>query len=83
MVTDTTVYFDDMEENPNCRRALSESPPPARLSDWWQHASEGALPGVILTGTVIENGEQYLARSLDLRTLDLSRGNRARYAADG
>ncbi|MEM1437968.1 MAG: hypothetical protein AAGF61_03245 [Pseudomonadota bacterium] len=82
MVTDTTVYFDDMEENPNCRRALSESPPPARLSDWWQHASEGALPGVILNGTVIENGEQFLASSLDLRSLDLSRGNRARFAAD-
>ncbi|MEO1596021.1 MAG: hypothetical protein AAFS02_12335 [Pseudomonadota bacterium] len=81
MVTDTTVYFDDMEKNPDCRRALSESPPPARLSDWWQLAAEGVLPGVILNGTVIENGEQFLASSLDLRALDLSRENRASFAA--
>ncbi|MEO0345548.1 MAG: hypothetical protein AAF229_04735, partial [Pseudomonadota bacterium] len=81
MVTDTTVYFDDMEQNPDCRRALSESPPPARLSDWWQLAAEGVLPGVILNGTVIENGEQFLASSLDLRALDLSRENRASFAA--
>lgn len=83
MVTDTMAYHDDMEGNPDCRRALSESPPPARLSDWWRGARTGTLPGVILNGTIIENGEQFLASSLDLRPLDLSREGRARFAAEG
>lgn len=83
MVTDTTVYHDDMERNPDCRQALSMSPPPARLSDWWAGARDGSLPGVILNGTIIEDGEQFMASSLDLRALDLARDPDTAFALPG
>lgn len=71
MVSDSTARFVDLEKNPDCRQPLSESPPPTRLSDWWALARGGVLPGVILNGTVIENGEQFLASSLNLEALNV------------
>lgn len=74
MLNEAKSHSGSLERIESCRRLSGAefTEGTTMLSDWGKDAASGRLPGIVFNATIIEDGQQFYASSLDLSELEIS-----------